>query len=98
REQQSWQGTTPDMNQSSYETGYGGSMPGMGWTGNEKLRPPRLPQPAAVWQWIILAVIVLAAASVLWWLINVILGSILFLLGVAVVFIAVSQLSVKKIT
>ncbi len=94
-EQRSWQGTTPDMNQSSYESGYGGAD--MGWTGNEKLSAPRLPQPIAVWQWIVLAIIVLASASVLWWLINVILGSILFLLGIAVVFIAVSQLSVKKI-
>lgn len=95
REQPSWQETPSYENQSPYQTGYGGTN--MGWVGGEKLHVPPPPPPVPVRQWIIGAILVLIAASVLWTLISALLGSILFLLGVVIVIIAISQVSIRTI-
>lgn len=97
-EQRPWREETPGIGQDSYEAGYSGTRPDREWMSEEgeKLRPS-LSQPAAAWQWIVGAIVVLALAAVLWSLINFILGFIFLLLGLAVAVLAVNQLIARKI-
>jgi len=102
--QQSRGDETADAGQASYEAGYGGTAgtagtaPNMKWMSDEgeKVHPLKS-TPVPAWQWIVGALVVLVLASVLWSLINFILGFIFLVLGVAAAAVAISQFSVRRI-
>ena len=100
--QQTWQEVPPrveqhysDQENYDYSAGYSGMESGGDWMSHQKLRPPR---EVPVWQWILGGIILLIVASALSSLINFILGTIFLVLGVVVVILAISQLSVRTIT
>jgi hypothetical protein len=98
REQQSWQGEIPGMDQTPYIAGYSGTVPPLRWMSDEgeKVFPPK-PQPTPPWQWIVGALVVLVLAAVIWAFLNSILGSVFLVLGLAVAAIAASQFFVRRI-
>jgi hypothetical protein len=77
-----------------YRTGYGGAEPNGNWMGDQKLRPPR---EIPIWQWVLGGILLLILAPVLWSLISSILGTLFLLLGIAVVLLAISQISIRTI-
>lgn len=104
---QPWQQVPPEAEQSTsgqndydYSAGYSGAEPNRDWMGDQKLRSPSAsspPREIPIWQWVLGGIILLSLAPVLWSLISSILGTLFLLLGIVVVLLAISQLSIRTI-